>query len=60
MKIYFSLLLALLFCMPLLNQAQTAKSKITFDKLQHNFGTFKEELGVQTISFNLKMTGKFR
>lgn len=57
MKIYFSLLLACLFCVPLANQAQTSKSRIAFEKLQHNFGTFKEELGVQTVSFNFKNDG---
>ena len=51
MKIRISLLLAFLICMPFVNQAQTAKSRITFEKLQHNFGTFKEELGAQTVSF---------
>jgi hypothetical protein len=57
MKIYFSLLLALLICLPFANQAQTAKSRIAFEKLQHNFGTFKEELGVQTVAFNFKNDG---
>ena len=57
MKISISLLLAIFICLPFSNQAQTAKSKITFDKLQHNFGTFKEELGVQTVSFNFKNDG---
>jgi len=57
MKISISILLAILICLPFSNQAQTAKSKITFDKLQHNFGTFKEELGVQTVSFNFKNDG---
>lgn len=58
MKISISFLFILLLCLPFLNQAQTAKSKITFEKLQHNFGTFKEELGVQTISFNFKNEGQ--
>jgi len=58
MKISISFLFILLICLPFLNQAQTAKSKITFEKLQHNFGTFKEELGVQTISFNFKNEGQ--
>lgn len=57
MKISISLLFAIFICLPFSNQAQTAKSKITFDKLQHNFGTFKEELGVQTVSFNFKNDG---
>lgn len=58
MKISISLLLALLLCMPFTNQAQQAKSKITFEKLQHNFGTFKEELGIQTVAFNFKNDGQ--
>jgi len=57
MKISLSLLLAILMCMPLVNYAQTGKSRITFEKLQHNFGSFKEELGVQTVSFNFKNEG---
>lgn len=57
MKISFSLLFVLLLCMSFTNQAQTAKSKITFEKLQHNFGTFKEELGLQTVAFNFKNDG---
>lgn len=57
MKIGISLLLAFLICMPFANQAQTAKSRIAFEKLQHNFGTFKEELGVQTVSFVFKNDG---
>lgn len=58
MKITFSVLIAFVFCLPLVNQAQTAnKAKIVFEKLQHNFGTFKEELGVQSVSFNFKNEG---
>ena len=57
MKITFSLLLALVICMPFANQAQTAKSRLAFEKIQHNFGTFKEELGVQTVAFNFKNDG---
>ena len=59
MKIRISLLLAMLTCLPFVNQAQvnTAKSRIAFEKLQHNYGTFKEELGVQTVSFNFKNDG---
>lgn len=57
MKIYFSLLFALLICLPFANQAQTAKSRIAFEKLQHNFGNFKEEIGVQTVAFNFKNDG---
>jgi hypothetical protein len=44
--------------MPFISGAQTApKAKITFDKLQHNFGSFKEEAGVQTVAFNFKNDG---
>lgn len=57
MKISISLLLVILICLPFANQAQTAKSRIAFEKLQHNFGTFKEELGVQTVAFNFKNDG---
>jgi hypothetical protein len=59
MKITMTLLMAIFLCLPLVNRAQTAtdKSRITFEKLQHNFGTFKEELGVQTIAFNFKNEG---
>ncbi len=57
MKISVSLILVLMFCLPFINQAQTAKSRIAFEKLQHNFGTFKEELGVQTVAFNFKNDG---
>jgi len=60
MKIVWSLLLTLFVFVPFVNQAQTAtdKSRIAFEKVQHNFGTFKEELGVQTVSFNFKNEGK--
>lgn len=58
MKISFSILLAFILCLPLTNKAQTAnKARIAFEKLQHNFGTFKEELGVQSVSFNFKNDG---
>lgn len=57
MKKSITLLLAMLVCFPVLNFAQDAKSHIAFEKLQHNFGTFKEELGAQTVSFNFKNEG---
>jgi len=57
MKISFTFFLAFLICLPFTNQAQQAKSKIAFEKLQHNFGTFKEELGTQTVAFNFKNSG---
>lgn len=59
MKSTISFLMVLLICMPFVNQAQlnTAKSRIAFEKLQHDYGTFKEEVGVQTYSFNFKNEG---
>lgn len=59
MKITLTLLMAIFSCLPLLNQAQmaTGKSRISFEKLQHNFGSFKEEQGPQTFSFNFKNEG---
>lgn len=57
MKKSLTLLFAMLICFPILNFAQDAKSRITFEKLQHNFGTFKEELGSQSVSFNFKNDG---
>lgn len=59
MKITITFLMALFFCLPFIGQAQTAttKSRIAFEKVQHNYGTFKEELGVQTVSFNFKNDG---
>jgi len=52
-----TVLLAMMICLPILNFAQEAKSRIAFEKLQHNFGTFKEELGVQSVAFNFKNDG---
>jgi len=57
MKKSFVLLFALLIGFSLNNYAQDAKARIAFEKLQHNFGTFKEELGVQTVAFNFKNDG---
>ncbi len=57
MKKSISFLLALIVCIPVLNFAQNTKARISFEKLQHNFGTFKEEQGVQTVSFNFKNNG---
>ncbi|MBK5263418.1 MAG: DUF1573 domain-containing protein, partial [Peptostreptococcaceae bacterium] len=57
MKKSFKILLALIICIPMVNFAQDAKSRIAFEKLQHNFGTFKEELGPQTVDFNFKNDG---
>ena len=60
MRITMTLLMAAFLCLPLVNRAQatTDKPRIAFEKLQHNFGTFKEELGVQSVSFNFKNEGK--
>jgi hypothetical protein len=58
MKKSMILLFAFVICHTLTNYAQDAKARIAFEKLQHNFGTFKEELGVQTVSFNFKNDGK--
>ncbi len=57
MKKSISILLTMLICFPILNIAQGAKSRIAFEKLQHNFGTFKEEVGVQSVAFNFKNEG---
>ncbi len=57
MKKSITLLLAIIICFPIVNFGQSAKSRIAFEKLQHNFGTFKEELGPQTVSFNFKNSG---
>lgn len=59
MKITMTLLMAVFVCLPFVNQAQlnTTKSRIAFEKVQHNFGTFKEELGPQTVAFNFKNEG---
>ena len=60
MKITLTLLMAMFLCLPLVNQAQliTVKPRIAFEKVQHNYGTFKEDLGVQTVSFTFKNEGK--
>lgn len=59
MKITLMLLMAIFLCLPLVNKAQapTGQAHIAFDKLKHDFGSFKEELGSQTVSFNFKNTG---
>src|ERR1035437_2226986 len=57
MKKSLILLLVIMICSPFLNFAQDAKARIAFEKLQHNFGTFKEELGVQSVAFNFKNDG---
>ncbi len=55
MKKSITLLLTVLISFPIF--AQNAKPRITFEKVQHNFGTFKEELGTQTVSFGFKNEG---
>lgn len=37
--------------------AQTVKAKIVFEKLEHDFGSFKEEAGDQTYSFKFTNSG---
>jgi hypothetical protein len=34
------------------------QAKIVFEKLEHNFGTFKESSGIQTVIFKFTNTGK--
>jgi len=58
MKKRIILIFAMLICYSVTNYAQDEKARIAFEKLQHNFGTFKEELGVQSVSFNFKNDGK--
>lgn len=58
MKKSMTLLFAMLICFQIVNFAQDAKSRIAFEKIQHNFGAFKEELGVQSVAFNFKNDGK--
>jgi len=58
MKKRMTLLFAMLICFQIVNFAQDAKSRIAFEKIQHNFGTFKEDLGVQSVAFNFKNDGK--
>ncbi len=58
MKKSMTLLFAMLICFQLVNFAQDAKSRIAFEKIQHNFGTFNENLGVQSVAFNFKNDGK--
>lgn len=58
MKKSIRLLVLTLFCLPIVSFAQTAMPRIMFEKLQHNFGTFSEESGVQSVFFNFKNEGK--
>lgn len=57
MKKSITFLLALTFCLPLLNYAQTSKARISFETLRHDFGTFKEEAGIQSFDFKFKNDG---
>jgi hypothetical protein len=57
MKKRIYLFISIVFCTSIAMNAQTGKSKITFEKIQHNYGTFKEEAGVQTVDFNFKNDG---
>lgn len=58
MKRRTTFLLALIFCLPILSLAQDSKSRITFENLKHDFGTFKEEQGIQSFDFKFKNDGK--
>lgn len=57
MKKSITFLMALIICLPLLNFAQATKSRVAFETLRHDFGTFKEELGVQSYEFKFKNDG---
>lgn len=57
MKRIFYILFTVLLFNAIDGHSQQLKSFISFEKIQHNFGTFKEELGVQTYSFNFKNSG---
>ncbi|HBL76897.1 MAG TPA: DUF1573 domain-containing protein [Prolixibacteraceae bacterium] len=56
MKIAFSLFTVLLLFISGLTTAQQGKAKIEFEKTTHDYGTFKEESGLQTYTF--KFTNK--
>jgi hypothetical protein len=54
----FMIFLALLFFTYSNNlSGQTLNAKIDFEKLEHDFGSFKEEAGDQTYSFKFKNNG---
>ena len=56
MKIALSVWVVILFLGSNLTFAQEGKSKIEFEKTTHDYGTFKEESGIQTYTF--KFTNK--
>ena len=47
----------LLFAFSIIVMSQTQQPAISWDKTTHNFGTFKEEAGVQTATFTFTNTG---
>lgn len=57
MKKTLYLLLILLIAIPSQLVAQNTQSKINFEKLIHDYGSFKEEKGIQTYNFNFTNTG---
>ena len=50
-------LLIVFFAIPLQMVAQNEQAKIEFEKLIHDYGTFKEEKGLQSYNFNFTNTG---
>ncbi|MGV8095880.1 MAG: DUF1573 domain-containing protein [Mangrovibacterium sp.] len=54
MKVKLIVIVLAVLCIELKTQAQ---SKIVFDKVEHDFGTFKEEDGLQTHSFTFVNKG---
>jgi hypothetical protein len=54
MKVKLIVIVLAVLCIELKTQAQ---SKIVFDKVEHDFGTFKEEDGLQTYSFTFVNKG---
>ena len=49
--------LILVFIAGVTNLFAQEKPKIVFEELSHDFGTFKEEAGIQTTEFSFKNTG---
>ena len=58
MKKITPLLFVFFFAAALSALTAQEKPKIVFEKLEHNFGTFKESAGVQTYSFKFTNAGK--
>ena len=57
MKIVLSVITGLLFIMSNLTFAQQGKATIEFERITHDYGTFKEESGPQTYTFKFKNKG---